>query len=226
MHKTLVLYLLLFTIAVFSSSGLAAESVKGCHCFKDRTYNPLAKFAADDYILATTFNSLLSKYFGISKKQIVLLKMQGSIGQDDLIIALSLSKLSVIPLEKILDLKNQKKTWQDVTADPMISNLQPSHTLQALRAGTVPSEVAINAANEIISSFFLIPPETVNQLRDKGLTEKELALLFILSSISGRSTEELELQHEQGGKSWSEIADSLGVMPVDAGKHILNFTQK
>ena len=42
-----------------------AQSTINCHCFLDRSYDPADKFAADEYILATSFNSLLAKSFDI-----------------------------------------------------------------------------------------------------------------------------------------------------------------
>ena len=46
-----------------------AESTINCHCFQDRSFDPGDKFAADDYILATSFNSLLAKSFDITKNR-------------------------------------------------------------------------------------------------------------------------------------------------------------
>ena len=44
----------------------------GCHCFRQRSYDPEAKFVADDYILATSFNSLTANLFNIPKKEMAL----------------------------------------------------------------------------------------------------------------------------------------------------------
>ena len=87
LSKKILSYLLVIVIfGLATAANLPAESVTSCHCFKDRTYNPSKKFAADGYILATSFNSLLAEYFAISKRQIIQHKMQGGIDQDDLLL--------------------------------------------------------------------------------------------------------------------------------------------
>jgi hypothetical protein len=87
-----LLALLLFVLAPAHTSF--AASTVNCHCFQDRSYDPGDKFAADDYILATSFNSLLAKSFDISKKQVVMLKMNEGVNQDDLLVGLKLTKLT------------------------------------------------------------------------------------------------------------------------------------
>ncbi len=64
-----------------------------CHCFQDRTYNPDKKYSTDEYLLATTFNSFLSSNFNVPKRDIVMLKMKGGAGAEDVIIALYVSSL-------------------------------------------------------------------------------------------------------------------------------------
>ena len=95
----ILLFLLLFLVASVNVSW--AESAVTCHCFQDRSYDPVDKFAADDYILATSFNSLLAKSFDISKKQVVMLKMDEGVGQDDLLVGLKLTKLTGGYLEQL-----------------------------------------------------------------------------------------------------------------------------
>ncbi len=106
--KFLSCFLTIIFFGLTTTASLAAESVTGCHCFKDRTYNPLDKFAADGYILATSFNSLLSEYFGISKRQIIQHRMQGGIDQDDLLIGLTISKDSGVTLNTCLTCEREK----------------------------------------------------------------------------------------------------------------------
>ena len=61
---------LLLLFATMGAEPASSEMVTGCHCFKQRSYDPEARFAADDYILATSFNSLTANIFNIPKRQV------------------------------------------------------------------------------------------------------------------------------------------------------------
>jgi hypothetical protein len=88
----------LFIVAIFfflrSALPVSAESAIECHCLRARTYNPADRFAADDYILATSFNSLLAKAFNISPRKIIMIKMNEGESQEELLISLKLSKIT------------------------------------------------------------------------------------------------------------------------------------
>ena len=220
------LLITLFLI-LLSSTALCQppEPVTGCHCFKNRTYNPLDKFAADEYILATSFNSLLAKYFGISKRQIILMKMQGGTTQNDLIIGLSLSKSSGLPLQNLLELRESQMSWQQVITNPIFSGQPLSSIMASLKTGTPAAQASREINNTIIALFFNTPSEFVDTFSIKGFSEKEITLIFILASISKLKPEEIAFKQNQEGKSWSEIANSLGIEPASVGKAILSFTK-
>jgi hypothetical protein len=207
--------------------GAAAETTSGCHCFKDRTFDPAKKFAADGYILATSFNSLLAKAYDIPKKQIILLKMQGGVDQNDLLIALRIAKLSGTDLQQILLLKDGKHSWQGILAAPDLANRTLSDPLlKKIKTGLTDAEAGKQAADLLLADFFKVSPATVDKLRATGLNEKELALIFILAQAKGSPPSTFATQYQKEGKSWSEIADSLGIEPAAAGKLILNSPSK
>ena len=79
-----ILALLLFSLMPANKS--IDESVFKFHCFTKRVYNPAERFAADDYILATSFNSLLARLAALPKRQIVMIKMNDGVAQDDLLL--------------------------------------------------------------------------------------------------------------------------------------------
>ena len=93
-----------------------AGTTTACHCFRQRDYNPKAKFAADDYLLATCFNSLTARYFNISKRQIIMLKMKGGIHQDDLLTALQLHRNFSLDLQQLVSLRQQGYPWKDIVS--------------------------------------------------------------------------------------------------------------
>ena len=204
-----------------------AESTINCHCFKNRDFNPADTFAADDYILATSFNSLVAKSFAISKGQIVMFKMKEGVGQDDLLIGLKASKVSGADLQNILALRRAGKKWPEIllglgnqekiTADKLLAEM---------KNGMPADEAGAKIADELIMDFYSVPAEKIVSLRKSGLNEKELALVFILAHFSEKKPEALFALHSKNGISWSEIAHNLGVEPAAAGKLILAYPAK
>jgi hypothetical protein len=201
-----------------------AESTINCHCFQDRNFDPGDKFAADDYILATSFNSLLAKSFDISKKQVVTLKMDEGVSQDDLLVGLKLTKLTGGYLEQLLGLRRAGYKWSQI-----ISGMEQQNTInkdelaKAIRAGIPVNEAGARVANEMIKDFYKISAEQVKRFRAYGLSEKEMALVFILAHFKNQKPETFVEQYKKQGSSWSQIAFSLGIEPAAAGKLILAY---
>ena len=201
-----------------------AESAIKCHCFTERSYNPADKFASDEYILATSFNSLLARFYNIPKRQIVMIKMNEGMAQDDLLISLKLAKITGIDLRKFLSLHREKKTWASIISGlSQQAAIKNDEILEAIRSGMLSEEAGVMIADEMIVEFYEIMTEKLKILRKSGLNEKEMALLFILAHRSEIQPEALMEQYKKQGRSWSEIAYSLGVEPEAAGKLILAY---
>ncbi|HDS16446.1 MAG TPA: hypothetical protein ENN66_07550 [Proteobacteria bacterium] len=81
---TAIVTAIILAIIPAAAPGLL-RAAPSCHCFRQREYDPGNHFAADTYLLATSFNSLLARYFGVEKKELVLLKMKGGIDEDELL---------------------------------------------------------------------------------------------------------------------------------------------
>jgi hypothetical protein len=217
-------YVLLFWGPVQNSY---AESTINCHCFQDRSYDPADKFAGDDYILATSFNSLLAKSFDISKKQVVMLKMDEGVSQDDLLVGLKLTKLTGGYLEQLLGLRRAEYTWSQIILgmeqqDP----INKDKLAKSIRAGMPVNQAGARVADEMIEEFYNIPAEQVLRFRAYGLSEKEMALVFILAHFKNQKPETFVEQYKKQGSSWSQIAFNLGIEPAAAGKLILAFPAK
>lgn len=218
---------LVFFLLLTGAAGQAAESAGGCHCFRERAFVPAEPFAADDYILATSFNSLLAKAFTVSKQQIVMLRMRGGVTSDDLLIGLKISRTTGVELQQLLDDRKQKGSWREVLAAlPVAGKIRGDEVLEKIRAGLPDAEGGRLAADELIAGFFSAPPAEVASLRKSRLNDKEMTLLFLLAHISGKSPEALAAGKKQNGRSWSETAFALGVTPADAGKLILQYPDK
>ena len=223
-----VFFFIAFVLLIFGAADNAfAESTISCHCFQDRSFDPGDRFAADDYLLATSFNSLLAKSFDISKKQVVMLKMDEGVSQDDLLVGLKVTRLTGGYLEQLLGLRRAGYTWSQI-----ISGMEQQDTInkdklaKAIRVGMPVNEAGAGVADEMIEDFYRVPAEEVKRFRAYGLNEKEMALVFILAHFKDQKAETFVEQYKKQGSSWSQIAFNLGIEPAAAGKLILAYPAK
>jgi hypothetical protein len=206
-----------------------AESAISCHCFKDRSFNPADTFASDDYILATTFNSLIAAHFNIPKRKIIMVKMNDGVSQDDLLLGLKFSRLTGVDLRKYLRFRKENKTWADIYSSLKDNNkkIRDDKLLQkAAKPGMSLTEAGSMVADEVVSKFFAVPHENINSLRKTGLNEREMALVLILAHLRDVKPANLVELSRKKGKSWSEIAHNLGIEPAVAGKYVLAYPDK
>jgi len=221
----IILIPLIITLGLgYRSMALGAMS---CHCFNERDYNPSDRFAADDYILATSFNSLLAKYFSIPKGQIIMLKMNEGIPEDDLLIGLKVAHTSGEDVNKIIGQRRSGETWQQVVAGiPQQDKIRRDPMLNRIVSGMEVGQAGRGIVDEIISQFYKVPVEEITKLRTAGLSEKEITLVFILVYARDQNTATLLKQRNEYKKSWSEIAHNLGIEPAEAGKLIMAYPAK
>lgn len=218
----LLISLCLFAKVAFCQDT-AVQPISGCHCFNERAFNPADRFAADPYILATTFNSLLSRSFDLPKRDIVMLKMRGGVGQHDLLIALEAAKASGTELKRLLGFRAEKISWQKILSELLPSdNFKNAPVLQEIQSGLSEAAAAQKIAERLLVAFFQIPEKVVMDLRASGLNEKEMALLLIVAQAGKLPQEDGARQRIQEGKSWSEIAHQQGIEPAEAGRLIID----
>jgi hypothetical protein len=222
--KKTFLFLSLIFFCLGTVPHAFAENAVLCHCFLDRSYNPADKFASDDYILATSFNSLLAKSFAIPKRQIVMIKMNEGVAQDELLVGLKISKLTGIDIRKFLRLRYENKTWTEILSGlSQQDGIKKDLILEGVRSGMPVAEAGARVAAEMIAEFYQIPPEDIKKFRMSGLDAKEMSLLFILAHAGEKKPEVLVAQYKEQGRSWSEIAYSLGLEPDAVGQLILSY---
>ncbi len=223
-------FLFLITLILFSLGSALfafAESSLACHCFKERSYNPADKHATDEYILVASFNSLLSKFYNIPKRQIVMIKMSEGVPQDELLVSLKVGKITKINMRKFLGLRNENKTWAEIISGlSQNKSIKKDTILQAIRAGMPIDEAGGRVVNEVIAEFFQVSGEEIRKLKMSGLDEKEITLLLLLAAAGGKKPEILLEQHKIHGRSWSEIAYNLGVKPEEVGQLVLIYPAK
>ncbi len=190
-----------------------------CHCFQDRTYNPDKKYSTDEYLLATTFNSFLSSNFNVPKRDIVMMKMKGGTGAEDVIIALYVSSRTGKDLEELTAKRKKEKTWQDILlqingqdtaiVDPL---------LNAIHRGETDGKVAAAITDHLLRTFFNQDQSTIDTLRRQDLSEKEITLFFLLASRIGSSAEQLANLRRSNSLSLSEMAHNFGLEPGNMKK--------
>jgi hypothetical protein len=220
-----ILFALAFVLAIMVPASFAfAESTINCHCFQDRSYDPGDKFAADDYLLATSFNSLLARSFDISKEQVVILKMEEKVSQDDLLVGLKITRLTGGYLEQLLGLRSAGYTWKQI-----IKGMEQQETIERdrlakdIRSG-MPVELAgAKVADEVIGEFYKIQPADIQRYKEYGLSKKEIALVYILAHYKNQKPETLVEKYKKLGMSWGEIAFNLGLEPSAAGKLVMAY---
>ena len=219
-------YILVITAILATGLPVRAGVTDACHCFRQRDYDPKQPFAADDYILTTSFNSLTAAWFGISKKELIRYKMKGGIKADDLIIALSLSREGKIDLGELLDARQRAGDWKKVVATiPKLQTQGKNRIVTRLRK-KAPSTVARILTDEMLAAFYRLPAARIETLRAAGCSEKEIALLLVLEKEKKIPAAKLLEQVRKEGRSWSEIAFCLGITPKAAGRMILNIHER
>lgn len=232
MHRTLQALFYLLTILIFLSSlstaaiGTEPNQTNNCHCFRDRTFNPGNKFISDDYILTTTFNSLLASEFNISKRQIIMMKMRDGVANADLMTALFIAKESGIETTQLLQMK-KTQSWQKI-----VKSLQEGEASQGknafsfIQTNKSDESIAEDISFRLITKRFSPSPDDLDTLRKNKLTARQIVLSFTLANHASIPVLKLADQFLTKGYSWSEIAHNLGLQPADTGKLLENTSQK
>ena len=210
---------LLFTLS--PNIALTMEQTGNCHCFRDRVFNPANRFQADNYLLTTVGNSLIASHFSISKRRIVMMKMQGGTGNNDLLIGLYLSSISGSDVKDILTAK-EKTSWQVAVAnDSILKTMHNDEILSLLKQGETEEKIAGQIMQTMLLKRFDVSGEILLSLHQSGLSPREKALVLTLAEHTGAPPKSITAQNRTKGLSWSEIAHNFGLEPAEVGKLVL-----
>jgi hypothetical protein len=217
----------LFLLFILSpGTSTAMEQTDKCHCFRDRSFNPAKRFQADDYLLTTVGNSLTASHFGISKRHIVMMKMEGGTGNDDLLIGLYLGSFGGSGADDYLSAKGET-SWQKVVAgDAMLDGRRDDAILNFLRKGESEGKAAGLIMEAMLRKRFGVSDEALLALAGRGLLPREKALVLTLAEHVGVPPEKIAAQNRTAGRSWSEIAHNFGLEPARVGKLVLSTPAK
>ncbi len=212
----------LLVLLLFLPALLFAGDTGNCHCFRNRSFDPTDKYGADDYLLATSYNSLIASVFDISKGTIIMKKMKGGINENDLIIGLYIVKKTKKPLGLLLSVRDDGGSWQQIVGAALHEKEEikdPILTAIATGKGDTPILQRIN--NYMLKTRYLSTRATLAEIRSSGLNSRESNLLLALHEQTGAQLGQLLSMARQQKMSWSEIAHHFGLAPGEVGKKIL-----
>ena len=215
----------LFCILLSSSLAFAMEqpeSTINCHCFKDRTLDPENKFAADSYLLTTSFNSFIATNFNISKRQIVMMLMKGSVGPEDLLIGLYLAREADVDLESLLAILDNGGSWEQIVESSNFKKTGKNEEfLKSVSTVINDKKAAVEMiTDQLVKDFFEVNQPAIDTLRREGANGREITLVYLLEKYGNRdkSAADILVMKTQEKKSWGEIALFFGLSPKGTGK--------
>ena len=224
MKKLFSLVFVLFIVGNASAMEVP-QSATNCHCFKERAFNQQEKFAADTYLLATSFNSFIAANFHISKRQIVMMKMQGGVDPDDLLIGLYVSRAGKTDLNNLLAILKNGGTWKQILESGSVQRSPETYNIFNViaAAGDDKTEAVEAVTGQLLEEFFGISASDIMELRKEGATGREITLVFLLGKYGKPQTTAVDIlrMYTRQKKSWGEIAHFFGLTPKETGKLII-----
>lgn len=206
--------LLTVAILLLPVPALAIPAIT-CHCFTDRSYDPARPAVADPYFLASTQNSFFAAIFNVDKKGVVMKKQKG-ISSDDLWVAYSVSSLSGVLPERLLETKESKGTWKGaVLALGIKTDTLGKEMAAALQAGSAAPRLADVVVNETILRHRLLDGGELSALRKAGATNQEVFLAVLVAPRLKQPARQVHASVRSGTKSWGKALAEAGVEPSE-----------
>jgi hypothetical protein len=193
----------------FAAVPARAASTAGCHCFQDRTFDPLRPGAADPYILATARSSLLSAAFGVPKADLVRAVMGGT-APEDLWIASWAGARAKRPAAALLAARGQRGSWKEALAG-LAPFDGPFAAALARDAGA--AELAGIAVDDVLVTRAKATPSALRALRAAGATTEETVVATLLSAQIGAPVLPLVAEVKAGRATWGSVLRDAGLEP-------------
>lgn len=211
--------------AITASAAEDRGAVSSCHCFQERAFDPQKKFAADEYLLTTNFNSFVAASFHISKSQVVMMKMKGGVDHNDLLIALYVARACQVQLAVLLGILDDGGTWQQIfQSQTVLRQGGCDNTLVGLAdivaAGGNKELMGEQVTDKLVSEYFGVSEKDIVELRKKSANGREVSLLFNLERHGKmkKNAAEILAMYQQQKMSWGEIAKNFGLSPEETGQ--------
>jgi len=219
-----IIFLIIGCCSVFIPSHSAtAGKTDRCHCFRHRDYDPSHKFAADDYLLTTSFNSLIASTLGVSKRDIVMMKMKRGVDPEGLLITLYIADKTGSQVDILLAIHDNGGTWREILDSPGLKEkfvMDP--ILEATRNGLEDGRIVSLIADTLIVSHYHSPKEEIITLHGDNFSSREINLIIALHNEKKVPVKAIAAMYHEQKMSWSEIADSMQLTPSAVGRSIKN----
>lgn len=186
-----------------------AAGTAGCHCFRDRIFEPERPGAADPYILATARSSLLSAAFGVPKADLVRAVMSGT-APEDLWIAHWASSRAKRPPAELLERLTRAGSWSGALAG--VVGLEPQFAA-ALARDAAAVELAAFAVDDVLVGRLKASPASLRALRGAGASTEETVVATLLSAQIGAPVLPLVAEVKAGRATWGSVLRDAGLAP-------------
>ncbi len=222
MKLSVIILSICCSLLLVSLRPCQAMDLAACHCFRDRSYDPADRFAADDYLLATSFNALIARVFGISKGEIIMKKMRGGVNGNDLLIALFLSTTCGRPYPLLLSIRGDGGTWQQIAASACGESKDRNPVLAALAKGEDADTIARLITSYMLKKRYPDADKAIAALQHQLTDPHKIALILALARQTSTPPEKILRLYRDEKKSFSQIAHEHGLTPDEVGKAVLN----
>lgn len=202
---------LLASVLLAGAAPARAESTGGCHCFRDRTFDPERPSAADPYVLATARSSLLSAAFGPSKATLIQKVMSGT-AAEQLWVAHWAALRSGADAGELLAARQAKGSWRAALAD--VKGLGKDLDA-ALARGDDDTALAGLAVDDTLVLRLGAARPTLAALRAAGASSAEAIVATLVSIKISAPALPLLVQVKAGKATWGGVLRDCGVAPAD-----------
>ena len=189
----------LVAIALFLAA-FPAPSWGGCHCFKDRSFDPLRPTSADPYVLATARNSLVAAASGMTKGKVVKMRMTGA-----------------TETEVWLSMYLESARGKEDAASTAFTAAEKAGDREAMAAAL---------ANRVLARTYRVDEQVLSGLRAAGANTAEVTLSLLVSDRTGKIPGDIFVEVRDGKTTWGKIVSSLGIPLDTTGDLIMKDVRK
>ncbi len=153
-----------------------------------------------------------------------MMKMQGGVHPDDLLIGLYVAREGKADLKGLLDILKREGTWEHVLSSGSVQRSPDTDVIfnGIATVGDEKSKAVEIVTDELLKEFFAIPDMEIADLRKEGANGREITLVYLLERYGKPKKKAMDIlkMSTQQQKSWGEIANSFGLTPKETGKLI------
>lgn len=199
-RKSQMFAVTILAVAILFSVTFPAPLWGGCHCFKDRSFDPMRPASADPYVLATARNSLVAAAAGITKGKVIKMRMTGA-GETD------------VWLETYLE-------------SPMGKEDKSSPNFKSAEKAADRDAMAAALADRVLVRTYRVDEETISRLRGAGADTAGVALSLMVYERTGRDPGSIFTEVTDGKTTWGKTISSLGIALDTTGDLIMKSVLK